>query len=329
MAETKLKLHQKNCWLDDMNYEDILYQLAEADERIIVMTAENRAAIRNLPSKLNNRFIDVGIAEQTMVGLAAGLALRGRLPIVHALASFLTMRAFEFIRTDVGISNLPVKIVGSFAGFLSEANGATHQAIEDVSLMRGIPNINVFCPADEGELVNGLVHVINSKDPFYIRYTNIKPMVKHIEFEIGKAEVIGDGYDVAILVYGTLFTQALIAKDQLELRGVSVRLINLRVLKPIDESEILKAVEECELIITLEDHFITGGLFTILAEILLRNKRTAEVLPFALQNKWFKPALFNDVLEYEGFSANKIAKQIILELRKKQSVRKHAEWSKV
>lgn len=306
-----------------MNYEDILYQLAEADERIIVMTAENRAAIRNLPSKLNNRFIDVGIAEQTMVGLAAGLALRGRIPIVHALASFLSMRAFEFIRTDVGIGNLPVKIVGSFAGFLSEANGPTHQAIEDVSLMRGIPNINVFCPADEDELINGLVHVVNSKEPFYIRYNNIKPMMKHSEFEIGKAEVIGDGYDVAILVYGTLFTQALIAKNQLELRGISVRLINLRMLKPIDELEILKAVEECELIVTIEDHFISGGLFTILSELLVRNKKSPDVFPLALQNMWFKPALFDEVLEYEGFTGSEIANQIIQEFKSKKFVRTH------
>jgi transketolase len=264
-----------------------------------------------------------------MIGVAAGLALRGRLPIVHALAAFLTMRGFEFIRTDIGISNLPVKVVGSFSGFLSEANGPTHQALEDISLMRGIPNVNVFCPADEIELINGLVEVMNSNSPFYIRYNNIKAMIQHKRFQIGEAEVFEGGHDAAIIVYGTLFNQALMAKEILEIEGIGVRLINLRTVKPIDELEILKAVEECELIVTLEDHFIIGGLFTILAEILLRNMRTAEVLPFALQNRWFKPALINDVLEYEGFSANKIAKQIILELRKKKSVRKNAEWSKV
>src|SRR3954468_20599566 len=120
-------------------YEEVLLECALADERIVVMTAENRAAIRNLPAKLGERFIDVGIAEQTMIGAAAGLALRGRIPIVHALATFLTLRAFEFIRTDVGIGGLPVKLVGTVPGFLSEANGPTHQALEDVALMRGIP----------------------------------------------------------------------------------------------------------------------------------------------------------------------------------------------
>src|SRR5436305_13855158 len=127
-----------------MTYEELLEEIAAEDERLVVMTAENRAAIRNLPSKLGNRFIDVGICEQTMVGAAAGLALRGRTPVAHALATFITLRAFEFIRSDVGIGNLPVKLVGGVPGFLSDANGPTHQAVEDIALMRGIPNMQVF-----------------------------------------------------------------------------------------------------------------------------------------------------------------------------------------
>src|SRR5215470_12767192 len=114
-----------------MGYEEVLKERFAGDSSLIVMTAENRAAIRNLPALFGDRFIDVGICEQTLVGAAAGLALRGRTPVVHALASFLTLRAFEFIRTDVGIAQLPVKLVGAFAGFLSEANGPTHQALED------------------------------------------------------------------------------------------------------------------------------------------------------------------------------------------------------
>ena len=115
------------------------------------MTAENRALVRNIPGRLGNRFIDTGITEQTMIGAAAGLALRGRIPVVHALASFLTMRAFEFVRTDAGIPNLPIKLSSFIPGFLSDGNGPTHQAVEDISLMRGIPNMTVFAPADEQE----------------------------------------------------------------------------------------------------------------------------------------------------------------------------------
>src|SRR5215475_6827937 len=140
-------------------YEALLLDLARADERIVVMTAENRAPIRSVPSQLGDRFVDTGITEQTMIGMAAGLALRGRIPVVHALASFLTMRAFEFIRTDAGIPNLPVKLSSFIPGFLSDANGPTHQAIEDIALMRGIPNMTVFAPADEQDLVGMLPQI--------------------------------------------------------------------------------------------------------------------------------------------------------------------------
>src|SRR5262245_6660851 len=135
------------------SYEQQLSALAMANEDVIVMTAENRAAIRSLPAAIGPRFVDVGICEQTMIGMAAGLALRGRVPVVHALAAFLTMRAFEFIRTDVGIGHLPVKLIGGVPGFLSEANGPTHQAIEDIGLMRLIPQMQIVCPADEEELM--------------------------------------------------------------------------------------------------------------------------------------------------------------------------------
>jgi transketolase len=136
-----------------MNYEECLKKVVVNDERYVVLTAENRAPIRNLPPILGSRFIDTGITEQALVGAAAGLALRGRIPIAHALATFLTMRAFEFIRTDVGLPGLPVKLVGYVPGLLSEANGPTHQALEDVALMRGIPKMQVFCPADLDDMV--------------------------------------------------------------------------------------------------------------------------------------------------------------------------------
>lgn len=295
-----------------MTYEDILQELTESDDRFIVLTAENRAAIRSLPGKLGNRFIDTGITEQTMTGVAAGLALRGRIPVTHALATFLTMRAFEFIRTDVGIGNLPVKLVGGFPGFLSEANGPTHQSVEDVSIMRGIPNVNVFCPADEDDMLKCLREVLLSPHPFYIRYNNLKPVFMHSEYpEIGKAEVVSVGKDVTILVYGVLFEQALKAKEILEKQGLETGLVNMRTLKPVDESAILNAASNSKLIVTLEDHFITGGLFSVIAEIFLRNKIVCDVLPFALNNQWFKPALFNDVLEFEGFTGEKIAGKIL------------------
>ena len=293
-----------------MNYEQLLLDLINNDNRFFVLTSENRSMMRNLPPKFKDNFIDCGISEQTMIGIASGLALRGRIPIVHALATFLTMRPFEFIRTNIGIANLPVKIVGSISGFLSDGNGPTHQAIEDVSIMRGIPNIKVFCPADENDMMKCLPEIYNDPAPYYIRFNAVKSIVEHEEFKIGKAETFGNGTDIAILVYGFLFTKAYKAKEILESKGFSVRLLNMRTLKPVDEEAILKSVDECRLIVTLEDHFITGGLYSILAEVLLKNKKTANVLPLALMNKWFKPGLLEDVLEYEGFTAEKIAERI-------------------
>lgn len=293
-----------------MTYADIILELINEDDRYMIMTSENRMAFRALPPLIPNNFIDSGITEQTMIGMAAGLALRGRVPIVHALATFLTMRAFEFIRTDIGIASLPVKLVGAVPGFLSDGNGPTHQAIEDVSIMRGIPPMNVFCPADEDDMLKGLKTIITHQSPFYMRYNPTKALVEHTPLEIGKAEIFDNGTDVAILVYGFLFGEAFKAKQLLEEQGKSVRLINIRTPKPIDEEAVLKAAEECKLIVTLEDHFITGGLYSIVSELLVSKRVSANVFPIAL-NTWFKPALLNEVLEYEGFTAEKILNKIL------------------
>jgi transketolase len=293
-------------------YEEALLALAQADERLVVMTAENRAPIRRLPAALGHRFIDVGICEQTLIGAAAGLALRGRRPVVHALATFLTLRAFEFIRTDVGIGHLPVTLVGYVPGFLSEANGPTHQALEDVSLMRGIPGMRVVCPADRAELRAALPVVLDGKAPTYVRYCDSPPAVVHEEaFAFGRAEVLSRGEGVAILTYGFLLREALKATRILEARSVPVRLVNLRSLKPVDEAALIDAARQTELVVTVEDHFETGGLRSILAETLLRWGVTKRVLPLSLGERWFQPALLDDVLTHEGFTGERIAARIL------------------
>jgi transketolase len=294
-----------------MTYEELLKETALNDDRIIVMTAENRALVRNLPAVLGSRFIDTGITEQTMIGAAAGLALRGRVPVVHALASFLTMRAFEFIRTDAGIPNLPIKLSSFIPGFLSDGNGATHQAIEDISLMRGIPNMTVFAAADEDDLVKMLPQIWALPSPSYVRICTRPPQYLHEKFEIGKAEILSEGSDITLLTYGFCFEQTLIAKDILEKQGLSVGLLNMRSLKPIDEAAILKVVENSETLVIVEDHFHIGGLYSIIAEVLLKNQKTANVLPINLKEKWFKPSRLNEVLEYEGFTGKQIAERIL------------------
>ncbi len=299
-----------------MNYEQKLTELALANENIIVMTAENRAPVREMPKNLGARFIDTGITEQCMVGAAAGLALRGRTVVAHALATFLTLRAYEFIRTDVGIGNLPVKLVGFVPGFLSDGNGPTHQAIEDIAILRGIPPLNIFCPADHEELVAGLPSIVADASPWYIRYNTRPAVVEHsTTFEIGKAETLSEGTDVAILVYGMLFQEAWEAKKRLEDKGVSVRFVNLRTVKPLDEAAVLSALKGTKLAVTVEDHFLTGGLFSIVAELCLKNRIAPNVMPVALDNHWFKPGRLPEVLEYEGFTGPQIADKIFLKLK--------------
>jgi transketolase len=293
-----------------MTYEQLLLQTALEDQRIIVMTAENRALVRNAPAALKGRFIDTGITEQTMVGMAAGLALRGRIPIIHALAPFLTMRAFEFIRTDVGIAHLPVKLSGYIPGFLSDGNGPTHQAVEDVAILRGIPGMEVYAPADENDLLGMLPFIWSSTAPAYVRINHKPGTYAHTPYLPGKAEVVSRGKDITLLVYGFLFGNALKAKGLLEKEGLSVGLINMRCLKPVDEDAIIEAAEGSRRLVTIEDHLQTGGLYSIVAEVLLKRRMTAEVLPVSLGERWFRPGLLGQVLETEGFTPEKLVQKI-------------------
>jgi transketolase len=297
-----------------MSYEDVLYQLTQHHPEVVVMTAENRAAIRGLPEKLGPRFVDVGICEQTLVGAAAGLALRGRIPVVHALASYLTMRAFEFIRTDVGLARLPVKLVGGVPGFLSEANGPTHQAIEDVALMRSIPGMEIFCPADEDELLQGLPLALASPAPVYIRFNALAPGFRHhVPVTWGRAETLGSGSDVALLTYGLMAREGAAALEEFARRGISGRLVNLRTLAPLDRRAILRAGRETKLVVTLEDHLLSGGLCSITSELWAQEGLATQLLPVALRS-WFTPAMLPDVLRHEGFTGVQIAEHIAREL---------------
>ncbi|HEX4601270.1 MAG TPA: transketolase C-terminal domain-containing protein [Gemmatimonadales bacterium] len=295
-----------------MNYETVLGDLALSDDRFVVLTAENRAPIRNLPPLLGKRFIDTGIAEQALIGMSAGLALRGRIPVAHALAAFLTLRPFEFIRTDVGVANLPVKLVGYAPGILSEANGPTHQALEDVALMRGIPHMNVFCPADVEDLVLGLRAVLEHPAPWYIRYVDRPAPIQHNRvFEIGRAEVVKQGGDVGILAYGALFREAHEAAGRIEDMGYSVKLVNLRTLKPVDEAEIVATARATRLVVTVEDHFVTGGLFSIVSEILVRQRVRAHVYPISFGERWFTPGRLGQVLGTEELVGAQLAARIL------------------
>lgn len=293
------------------NYPDIIKKFALENKNVVVFTAENRAVVRELPAILNDRFIDVGITEQNMIGMAAGMALRGRIPICHALTNFLLFRAYEFIRNDVGIPNLPVKLSGWIPGFLSDGNGPTHQSLEDVGIMRLIPGMQVFCPSDNDDMCLMLETVWNSPHPSYIRVNPRPSKITHTQpFEIGKAEILNEGKDITILVYGFLLEEVLIAKEILEKKGLSVGLANMRSLQPVDENYIVSLKNKTSKIITIEDHFGTGGLATIVSEIMVKHQTLIPLQSISMKNRWFKPGLLSEVLEYEGFTGEKLAQRI-------------------
>lgn len=292
------------------SYDSSLRELLSADDRLIVLTAENRAAIRSLPDAVGPRFIDVGICEQTMIGVAAGLALRGRIPIVHALATFLTMRAFEFIRTDVGIPGLPVKLVGGVPGFLSEANGPTHQAIEDVALMRAIPGMEIFAPADERELLAGLPSVLASPAPTYIRFNNRPSPLSHGPFAMGRAERLTEGDDVALLAAGLTVPAVVEAAGLLARDGIAASVLNMRSIAPYDEESVLIAAAPSGLVVTVEDHLLVGGLYAATCETLARRRVATPVVGIGLSGRWFRPGRLADVLAHEGFTPAALAARV-------------------
>lgn len=294
-------------------YERRLLDLVQSDERIVIITAENRGHMRSLPPLIGDRFIDVGIAEQTMIGVAAGMALRGRIPIVHALASFVTLRPFEFIRDDVGIAGLPVIMVGMVPGVLSDGNGPTHQAIDDVQVMRGIPNVNVFCPADTAELIAGLPELIKAGGAWYVRYLAGENIVEqHAPFAVGTAETVVEANQpvVTILTYGYLTKTAIDAAIMLASRGIATRVVNMRTLKPIDVDAIVRAAAESHVVVTLEDHFRTGGLRSIVAETLLDARLTAVVLSIDFGHTWFTPGRLGEVLDHHGLTPDHVCNAI-------------------
>ncbi|MCU0328786.1 MAG: hypothetical protein MUE53_07330 [Chitinophagales bacterium] len=294
-----------------MNYQETIKDICLQDDRFVVFTAENRAVVRELPPILKERFIDVGITEQNMIGMAAGMALRGKVPICHALTNFLLFRAYEFIRNDVGIPSLPVKLSGWIPGFLSDGNGPTHQSIEDVGLMRLIPKMQIFSPSDNDDMVAMLAKIWNSPFPSYLR-VNPRPNLlgKRQDFEIGKAEVLQKGSDVNIFVHGFLLEECLKSVDILTKSGLSVGLVNVRTVWPFDDKILLDAANSSQNIVFVEDHFEVGGMLSIASEILMKHKLTPNLIGINLKDRWFKPGLLSEVLEYEGFTGEKIAKSI-------------------
>ena len=295
-------------------YEILLRDRCAIDPRIMVLTAENRGHIRTVPPFLGDRFVDVGIAEQTMIGMAAGLASRDRVVIVHALAAFLTLRAFEFIRDDVAIPNLPVIMVGMVPGVLSDGNGPTHQAIDDVGLMRAMPNVGVFCPADEEEFVQGMAELLENPRPCYVRYINSSAAYERDHrATLQRGIVLSDEReccpDVALLTYGAMVPNVLDAAQHLQSSGVSVRIVHVPMIDPLDESIVIEALNDASVTVVVEDHLVRSGLYSIVCEIAVRHRLSASVHPIGLST-WFPAGRLSQVLSTTGLDGESIANRV-------------------
>ncbi len=256
------------------SYGEALAALAAARQEIVLMAAQGRMPLADVDDSLGARVIDVG-SEDALVSAAAGLALRGRMPIVHASSEVLAQHAFE-LAAWIGARRLPVTLVG-FPPVTSAPFGPT---FEDLVLMRAVPGLQVFCPADRDELHEALPVIVASGRPSYVRYTAAAPSIAHVErFAIGRAEIVASEDGVSILSCGSALGEAESARRRLSERGVPVRLVNLRSLEPLDEAALVDAARPAELVVTLDGgRAVRGGLYTLLAEVCLKHRLAPRVL---------------------------------------------------
>ena len=254
------------------SYGEELAKLGEENENIVVLDADLSTATKTelFAEKFPDRFIDVGIAEQNLMGISAGLSTFGKIPYASTFAVFAAGRAYEQIRNSIAYPKLNVKICATHAGVTVGEDGATHQMLEDLSLMRGLPNMTVICPSDDIQTKWAVREIAKINGPVYLRLCRLKtPVIYDTDnFEIGKAVQIGDGTDASILATGVCVSEAIKAMEILKVKGINVRVIDVHTIKPIDKEMIVKCAKETKRIITVEDHSIIGGLGSSVCEVL-------------------------------------------------------------
>ena len=252
---------------------DTLREIGVNDTRLWVLTPDVGASITEFKKDCADRYVDVGIAEQNVIGIAAGLALEGNIPVVMGMIPFLTMRACEQVRTAVCYQNLPVRIIGTGGG-LTSGGGSTHNAMEDISIMRSMVNMTVISVGDPNMIRDILYTGMDYPGPMFIRLAQGKrDLVLYepgsVKFEIGKGIVARDGTDITLFAHGEMVAQSLEAALVLEEEGISVRVVDMYSIKPLDEELVLRSVRETRRVIVWEDHLMTGGLASAIADLLL------------------------------------------------------------
>jgi len=250
----------------------------EKDERVVVLCADLTESTRSIlfKEKFPNRFIEMGVAEQALATIGAGMANYGKIPFISSYAAFSPGRNWEQIRTTIALNDVPVKIVGAHAGISVGPDGATHQMLEDIALMRSLPNMIVISPADAVEAKKAVMAMAKNIQPNYIRLGREKTPVMTSEntpFKLGKVEIFWESKDpqVTIIATGPLVYEALIAAKELSKSKIESLVINVHTIKPLDEQAIIKAAKMTGAIVTVEEHQITGGLGGAVAETLSRN----------------------------------------------------------
>jgi transketolase len=302
-------------------YGEVLVELGKIDPEMVVLDADLSESTRTHKFHVAypDRFFNAGIAEQNLIGIAAGLAYTGRTVYASSFVIFLTGRPWEIIRQQIAYNKLNVKLVASHGGVSVGQDGASHQMNEDISLMRTLPNMNVIVPADSVEMEKVLKKVHWIKEPFYIRMGREKfPVIlpENYEFELGKGYVLKEGKDVSVIACGVMVSMALQAAYELEDEGIDVEVINMSSIKPIDKDLIIQTAKKTGAVVTSEEHSIIGGLGSAVAEVLAENYPTI-LVRHGVEDRFGISGPAWEVMEELGLSVPGLKKKIKEALTKK------------
>ena len=294
------------------SYGEALALLGEKNENIVVLDADLSSATKTdiFAKKFPDRFFDMGIAENNMISTAAGLASTGKIPYASTFAMFAAGRSYDQIRNSVCYPNLNVKICATHSGITVGEDGATHQMIEDLSIIRTLPNIKVLVTSDDIQTRWAVEEISKINGPVYLRLARLATPIIYDEnqkFEIGKAITIGDGKDATVFATGVTVYQALIAKEELEKQGINIRVVDMHTIKPIDEETIIKCAKDTKKLISIEDHNIIGGLGSAISEVLTK-EYPAKLIRLGIKDTFGKSGKAEELMEYFGITAKDIIK---------------------
>ncbi len=255
------------------SYGEALLELGKSNKNVVVLDADLAGATKSgiFQKEFPNRFFDMGIAEQNMMATAAGMATCGKIPFASTFAVFATGRAYDQIRNSICYPNLNVKICGSHAGVTVGEDGATHQMLEDINIMKCLPNMKVICPSDDVQTKWAVKEMAEINGPCYIRTCRLASNIiydENQEFELGKAVQFGDGTDATVFATGICVSEALKAMEILKEKNINIRVVDMFSLKPIDRDIIINSAKETRNLISVEDHSVIGGLGSIIADVL-------------------------------------------------------------